>query len=249
MAQTQYHRFSAIYVPISEIYKYEYKKGVAQFDPNFLDAGCMRISRVSLTGVVVGNKTDNGSPAITIDDKSSTIEIREYVDPAKEEGSVLLTNLDVGNLIKVIGKIKEFGGQRYVQAEIVKKTTADWLRFSQMRAKITELNLKIKNKGKPIAQAQPQAQPSQTTTSQPVQSQQTEKVADEKQIMGAPLDKIVNKAEIVCKIIEEEDKGAGVLITDIVEKSNMDDCEKIINNLLENGDIFMVQPGKVKVLN
>jgi RPA family protein len=246
MAQTQYNRFSAIYVPISEIYKYEYRKGVAQFDPNYLDAGCMKISRVALTGVVVGNKTENGSPAITIDDKSSTIEVREYVDPSKE-GPILLNELDVGNLIKVIGKVKEFGGQRYVQAEIVKKTTADWLKFSQVKARITELDLKIKNKGKPVAQAQSQTQQAQPTSST-TQPQQAEN-AEEEQIMDAPLERIVNKAEIICKIIEEEDKGTGVLIKDIVEKSNMDDCEKIINNLLENGDIFMVQPGKVKVLN
>jgi len=247
MVQTQYQRFSAVYVPISEIFKYEYKKGVAQFDPNYLDAGCMQISRVSLTGVVIDNKTENGSPAITIDDKSSTIEVREFVDPSKQEGPVLLNGLNIGNLITVIGKIKEFGGQRYVQAEIVKKTTADWLKFSQTKARITELNLKIKNKGKNFVQTQ--QQPAQQTQSQQQQQNQTQNDTEEEQIMDAPLDKIVNKAEIICKIIDEEDKGSGVLIKDIIEKSNMDDCEKIINDLLENGDIFMVQPGKVKVLN
>ncbi|MBD3259008.1 hypothetical protein GF371_00065 [Candidatus Woesearchaeota archaeon] len=237
MAETRFKRFPAHYLQINSIYKYDYKKGEAQFDPNYLDAQSMQISRVNLTGTVVG-KTEEQNPAITIDDTSSTIEIREFLDPNKQTES-RLSKQNIGDIILVIGKIKEFGGQRYVQAEIVKKSTQEWLKYSQLKAKMTELSLKIKNK---------QTKKDSSEKTETKNSSKTDAL-EEEQIMDAPLDKIVNKAEIICKIIEEEDKGSGALIKDIIEKSNIDDCEKIINQLLEGGDIFMVQPGKVKVLN
>lgn len=239
MAESRFNRFPAHFIPINNIYKYDYKKGEAQFDPNYLDAHSMQISRVNLTGMIVG-KTEEQNPTITIDDSSSTIEVREFLDPSKQTESCL-SKTNIGDIILVIGKIKEFGGQRHVQAEIVKKSSQEWLKYSQLKARITELDLKIKNKNIP------KKQPIQAA--QPMQKPQIKDQPEEEEIMDAPLDKIINKAEIICKIIEDEDKGSGVLIKDVVEKSNMDGCEKIINQLLENGDIFMVQPGKVKVLN
>lgn len=50
------------------------------------------------------------------------------------------------------------------------------------------------------------------------------------------------------KLIKELDEGDGALIEDIIEKSPLNEPEKMIEKMLEKGDIFQNQPGKVKVL-
>lgn len=52
----------------------------------------------------------------------------------------------------------------------------------------------------------------------------------------------------VLSLIKKLDSGEGVLIDDIVKESGKDDIEKTLNRMLENGEIFVIKPGKVKVL-
>ena len=56
-----------------------------------------------------------------------------------------------------------------------------------------------------------------------------------------PIQKIIH-------LITELDKGDGVFIEEIIEKSTLNETEKLIQNMLENGDIFQNYPGKIKVL-
>ena len=54
--------------------------------------------------------------------------------------------------------------------------------------------------------------------------------------------------EIISKLISQLDKGEGVMIEEILEKSPLDKTEELIEKMLENGDIFQNMPGKVKLL-
>ena len=49
-------------------------------------------------------------------------------------------------------------------------------------------------------------------------------------------------------MIKKLDEGDGVLIDDVIKSSKIGDAEEIINRLLENGDIFEIKPGKLKIL-
>ncbi|MEM2131134.1 MAG: hypothetical protein QXM96_01175 [Candidatus Woesearchaeota archaeon] len=57
-----------------------------------------------------------------------------------------------------------------------------------------------------------------------------------------PYQKIINT-------IAALDKGDGVDINDIINSTNIKNCENLINNLIEEGDVFEISPGKVKLLN
>ncbi|MBI2654688.1 hypothetical protein HYX02_07845 [Candidatus Woesearchaeota archaeon] len=57
-----------------------------------------------------------------------------------------------------------------------------------------------------------------------------------------------NVYEKVCSVIKKLDNGDGVFIEDIIKSLDYMDVEKIINRLLENGDVFELKPGKLKVL-
>lgn len=58
----------------------------------------------------------------------------------------------------------------------------------------------------------------------------------------------VNAGEQIYTLIKKFDTGDGADIDEIIKNSNLNDAESIINRLLENGDIFEIKPGRVKVL-
>ena len=57
-----------------------------------------------------------------------------------------------------------------------------------------------------------------------------------------------NINENIFLLIKKLDKGEGVSVEEIINEYNNGETEGIINKLLENGDIFEVMPGKLKVL-
>ena len=67
----------------------------------------------------------------------------------------------------------------------------------------------------------------------------------EEEIIG---DKKENNADRIFKLIKDIDNGDGVDTEEIISKANVMGAEKIIANLLEEGEIFEIKPGKLKVL-
>lgn len=49
-------------------------------------------------------------------------------------------------------------------------------------------------------------------------------------------------------LIRNLDSGDGVSIEEVIERSSLNDTEQLIEKMLERGDIFQIQPGKIKVL-
>ena len=72
----------------------------------------------------------------------------------------------------------------------------------------------------------------------------TQIVEEEKPVEEEPED--VNKK--IIEIIKELDKGDGVLIEEVKEKTNLSDVDDIIEKMLKEGEIFNNLPGKIKVL-
>ncbi len=59
---------------------------------------------------------------------------------------------------------------------------------------------------------------------------------------------VTNINDGIYLLIKKLDKGDGVSIEDVLKNSDNSVAENIINQLLENGDIFEIKPGKLKVL-
>lgn len=55
-------------------------------------------------------------------------------------------------------------------------------------------------------------------------------------------------AEGIIELIKFLDTGEGADIDDVIKNSKLKEAEKIIDNLLKQGDVFEVKPGKIKVL-
>lgn len=54
--------------------------------------------------------------------------------------------------------------------------------------------------------------------------------------------------DLIFRYIEENDKGDGVDIEEVISFTKNEDSEKIINSFLESGTIFEIKPGRVKIL-
>jgi RPA family protein len=127
--------------------------------------------------------------------------------------------IDVGLPVMVIGGVSEFDGQKYVAGDIIKKVDNElWMRVHQREA-LPRL--------KEDAHA--------TNTSEPEDRE-------------AKIEKGQSRSEKIINLIREGDKGEGVLVEELIEKVGGEKTDKIIEKLLQDGEIFEVAPGKVKIL-
>lgn len=174
-----------------------------------------KISRVNVIAVILSKVDDKelNYRSIIIDDGSGKIAVRSFDDLNIFDG------VSIGDSILAIGKIREFGGEKYIIPEIIKKI--DDKRWITLR----KIELGINDK-------------------------ESEEVKKEKAV-DLNENKISNEAnkdvEDVVEFIKRNDSGNGVSIQDVVNNFG-DESERIIKNLLENGDIFELKPGFIKVL-
>lgn len=59
---------------------------------------------------------------------------------------------------------------------------------------------------------------------------------------------VTNIKEEIYSLIKRLDKSDGASIDEVIKNSNNDDAENMIRKMLENGDIFEIRHGKIKVL-
>jgi hypothetical protein len=130
-----------------------------------------------------------------------------------------LSSFGVGDLVQIIARPKEWNNEKYLVPEIVKRLSEQkWLAVRQLELR---LHKKIGVPKKDPAAAEPGA------------------VSENKEV--GPYQKILN-------LIERLDKGEGASTEDIVTISKVKDAEKIIETLIEEGEIFQIKPGKLKIL-
>ena len=173
-----------------------------------LKIGAVKISRVNVMGTVVLKSQEGYSNAI-IDDGTGRVSARSF------DGRNVFIGIDVGDIVLVIGKIREFNNERYIMAEIIKKIDGiGWLNVRKL-----ELSSPVH------AEIPPNLE---------------EDVAEDMQELQGQNEKIYS-------MIKKLDSGDGAMIEDVI-KNFGEDAEKIIQKLIENGDIFEIRPGKIKVL-
>jgi RPA family protein len=211
--QQQLKRSIAFKVSLSEIVTLPLIKEEG-LGSSYLQFGEKQLSRVNIIGTII-RKQDNNMAA-TIEDGTSTIQLRVFEDRR------LLQHVEVGDVTLAIGRPREYGAERYILPEIIKKIDAGWLK---VRSK--ELALR-----KPLVIAQ----------SVQGQAQELEKSSQEmEEAMETP-------TEIIRNFIRQLDKGDGVDVESVVSSGITENAEKHLATLLKNGDIFEIRPGRVKVL-
>jgi len=265
-----FFRFPAEKISIQELEAGEYIEEKEQ-NPNYILINeNKKIFRINIVATIVHRELRGSVTSILIDDGTGKMILRLF-----EENKDTL-NLEVGEVVQIIGKMRIFNYEKYIFPEIIKKISPAWLkvRFLELQK-----DKKEENTAKKIEQKKTEIKKEDKETIQP------KKIIEEKESNAANFD--VNKVrkiaqgtsesphfetqkehsdpfsviseeieendpllpyEKLSKLITQLDKGDGVMIEEIIEKSPLEKTEELIEKMLENGEIFQNMPGKVRLL-
>ena len=177
------------------------------------------ISRINLIGTVI-SKGNGGQEyqSLIIDDGSGTISLRAF------EKSETINNTEIGDVIIVIGRPREYGPEKYIVPEIIKKINNNkWINVRKIELEIEDLKtaeLPIKEKKVIVEDIEPK-----------------EKIKD-----------AINNSQRVYETVKELDSGQGVDIEEIIKKTGIKEADEIIKKFLMEGEMFEIRPGKIKIL-
>ena len=202
------NRQTAYIVSVQEIINSKYIKTEGEWTPNYLEIGNEKISRINIIGVVISVSEDQNLKTFVIDDGTGSIQSRIFDQEFK-------LDLEIGDIVMVIGKAREFNDDKYLVPEIVKNLkNEDWLEYRKKQLKNIKRTIIPKEKKE--------------------QKIEEELVSSDKESDG------------IFNLIRELDQGEGVYVEDIIKENP--NAEKIIENLLNEGEIFEIKPGKIKLL-
>jgi RPA family protein len=83
--------------------------------PSYVLHGGKKISRLNIIGAIVSKDANELFESIMVDDGSGSISVRSF------EKKGIFQDFVLGDIVMIIGKIREYGGERYIIDEIVKK--------------------------------------------------------------------------------------------------------------------------------
>lgn len=230
MPEENQKRQIAYKVRIKEIINGKYVKEEG-WQPNYIiTQDNKQLSRINLIGTVVSTPSDEeiNYQSITLDDGTGRISARVF------EQNNFFNNINIGDVVLIIARPREYNNQIYLLPEILKKMQdKGWI-------KVRELELK----------KQPEIE--DTKTEETKLSNESEKLPEK----GLQKSKTFQKEEIIediqesipskiINIIKEKDKGDGVDFEEVLKEINN---EEAINKLLRKGELFEVRPGILKVL-
>ena len=212
----EYLRNTAYKIWIGDLIKGEYIKSDEDFKPNFISAKNLIISRVNLIGVVIDKYTnlDKTYSFIMIDDGSAVIRARVWNEDIK-----LFENLDVGNSVLILGKVKEQNGEIYIMPEFANKlSNSSW-------AKLRREEL-LKLYGEPGK----------------IEAEQK----NDTMISDPPID--VGRKAII-NLIEKLDKGDGAESAKIIKEfgASEEKANALIYELIKEGEVFEYKQGRLKL--
>ncbi|MBI2557983.1 hypothetical protein HYW20_01565 [Candidatus Woesearchaeota archaeon] len=204
LEQKSYQRQVAYKIRISDILNSSFVKD--ELSAGYVKFANFNVSRANIIATLISKSEQPQYSSSVIDDASGKILLRSFYVNA-------FSKFDVGDVVLVIGRIREFNGERYIMPEILKKLEgAGWINVRKLELGKTPVAIK-------------------------------ETVGNEDNPQHED-----NAAENIYLLIKKLDDGDGASVDDIIKNSGSDSAEIIINRLLENGDVFEIKPGKLKVL-
>ena len=96
------------------------------FAPNYLEINTQEVSRINIMGVVVQKSELDNYKTLIIDDGTGKISARVF------ENDTLLDIIDVGNIVLIIGRPREFSSEKYLLIETIKKINHSWARVRKL---------------------------------------------------------------------------------------------------------------------
>jgi len=216
---------------VQEIHDSQYVKQDGDWEPNYIELHGQKISRVNIIGVVVYVDEQENHKSISVEDNTGKIQVRSF------DQQYNFNNAKAGDIVAVIGRIREFNNEKYIMAEIVKPVDKTWVGIR---------NIELANR--PNITPQPVIPGNEQAVTENIsQEAPQEQVIMQKTIEESPKETQQSSAEKLLALIKEQDQGDGAATEDIISKAGQN-AEKIVTNLLMEGEIFEIKPGRLKVL-
>ena len=133
-------------------------------------------------------------------------------------------DLNVGETVLLIGRPREHENKRYIVIEIIKKIDKKWYEHRRKELKNT---------------AQKQITKKQTETKNQIEETKTEPIK---------LEESENHSLKILSLIRQLDTGEGAPIQQIIQQLNIQNAEQQIQILINEGEIYEIKPGKIKIL-
>jgi len=217
------------------------------FNPNYVLTNIgRRLSRVRVAATVVDKfLSETGKFAtITIDDGTDTIRVKVF------NAVSMFDSLEVGDIVDLIARVKEYNGEIYLAPEIITKCDPNFelLRELELRLqdknfrKIRELVFQHRNQVADMAELSRLMKErfgiEQDEVESILQTQEPEK------------QEAVDVKEKILEFVEKLDSGQGCDYSDLTEASNLPEevIDSVVNDLLSEGSCYEPRPGKIKKL-
>lgn len=183
------------------------------------------VLRVNIIATVIDKQTNEEGTfsTITLDDSTETIRAKTWKEDIKK-----FETINIGEPAMLIGKVRFYGNELFIIPEIIKKQEPEWL---LVRKKELE-----KEYEKP--------EEKQITQEQPKEVEKPQEIMEE-EVVGETTETARQK---ILEIIEKETEG--IQISQIIQKSGQKEetAEKIIDELLKEGEVFQPRTGFLKVI-
>ncbi|MFH0875709.1 MAG: hypothetical protein V1859_07260 [archaeon] len=203
-------RLTAYKVQICDIVNGDYVKK-SGWERSYLNSDNKTISRVNLIGILVSKEES----FLSIDDGTGSLQVRVFELPFG-----LVDKIEIGNLLLIIGMIREWNNEIYLVPEIIKKIeNKRWLDVRKLELSQKDTNI--------------------TSISNKIQEKIT--VAEKEASKENLYDKAIS-------LIKLHDKGNGADYDKIILEMKSQKADQIIKMLIEEGDVFENLPGRIKCL-
>lgn len=127
-------------------------------------------------------------------------------------------NFAVGTPVMVIGRPRVYAGEFFINYEILKRVKPEWLEFRKRELGAT---------------------PTKEVEKQPV---------GEEVIVKTPGENLFSKIMDVIRTVDEAGGGQGADVEEVIKQADNKEAEHIVKSLLEEGEVFEIRPGKIKIL-
>ncbi len=141
LQQKTLQRQIAYKVKISDVLNGSFTKD--EIFSGYIKINDANVSRVNIIATVVYKSEGQSYASAIIDDGTGRISLRSFENRNK------FSNIDVGDVVLMIGKIRDFNNEKYVIPEILKKVSLEWLSVRKTELKhsnMIEDKAKIENK-------------------------------------------------------------------------------------------------------
>jgi len=229
--------------------KYFQREG---FEPNFLlTPNGRRLSRARVVATVVDmfQNDDETYGSITLDDGNDTIQVKFFNELH------VMDDFRNGDIIEVVGKVREYQGEIYLNGEILNAQQPEKEMLHQLRhAKSLEEWKQIRETVKQLKESGKSQDEIEKEMAGKLNENEVDAVM---QSFGESFSKSEteedreNLEREVLEAVEKLDEGEGADYSEIleeVEEANEDQLEDTINALLSDGTCYEPKPGKIKKL-